>query len=391
MPQKPITMTKSDAKRLLELLAQHNNIIRHASEALKMSETTLTRRVRMAREVLKLGNEPDAQTVRLTSALNSRAKAAAKAVDENTHLSREVDELRKLNVALAESLAHERKAKVAKLVLPKTVARVGGDLIRVIIPDMHGVHADEPAVAACLADVKRLDPDEIVILGDLIDCGGFLAQHHTLGYIEDCNYSYEEDIDAGNSFLDRLQVVAPRARIHYIQGNHEERCQTWCITAALRHAKDADMLRRAIDPAFKLKLAERGISFYHRGVYHQGLRTAGIIRLGKCYFCHGFGHGTHAAADHAKRIGGPVVFGHIHRIQSHGQALVASGEHAAWSVGCLSKFRRRYMHCQPHDWMHGYGLQLVRRDTGTFQHTTVHIIDGQSFLYDLHARVHQGT
>jgi hypothetical protein len=77
--------------------------------------------------------------------------------------------------------------------------------------------------------VKVLDPDEIVLGGDIVECGGWLAKHQPIGYVAYCDYSYQEDIGAANWFLDELQKAAPRAEIHYIEGNHEDRVERWIV------------------------------------------------------------------------------------------------------------------------------------------------------------------
>jgi hypothetical protein len=95
------------------------------------------------------------------------------------------------------------------------------DFVRVIANDVHGQMMDRPAVEAFLRDLKAWDADEIVLNGDVIECGGFLAQHHVLGYVAQTAYSFQEDIAAANWFLDEVQKAAPRAHIHFIEGNHD--------------------------------------------------------------------------------------------------------------------------------------------------------------------------
>ena len=154
-----------------------------------------------------------------------------------------------------ENATKARKTKVVPFVAPRK--RTGSDVVRVIIPDTHGCLADQKAIAAMLADIKLLDPQEIILLGDHVDCGGFLAQHHVMGYVAETNYTYEEDLAAAATFLDSLRLAAPNARIEYLEGNHERRVETWCVTQVLRHQKDAEGLRRLLAPEFRLRLKDR--------------------------------------------------------------------------------------------------------------------------------------
>jgi predicted phosphodiesterase len=287
-------------------------------------------------------------------------------------------QMKKLIDALDSHLTMVKRAKARKL--PKAPTRsVKGDLVRAIIPDSHGCYADPAAMAACVADVAALDPDEIVMLGDHVDCGGFLAAHHVLGYVAQMEYTYEDDIASCNAHLDALQKAAPRARIHYLEGNHEQRVERWCVGQALGSQKDADLLRRHLAPQFLLHLKERGITYYRRSEHYHGLPVPGVIRLGKCHFVHESAGGSGAAKKHADKFASSVVFGHTHRTDGVVVRKVATGEIGAWSPGCLSQLQPLWQHTHPTDWTHGYGLQIVAK-SGLFQHINVTIANGRSCL-----------
>lgn len=134
------------------------------------------------------------------------------------------DEIKRLTAErdqAVEQLQATRAAKVDIIRPGKVRAKLKGDITRVIIPDSHGASIDPDAAAAFLADLKRLDPEQIVMLGDHLDCGGFLAAHHTLGFVAETSLTYAQDVKACNLFLDAIQAAAPRARIDYLAGNHE--------------------------------------------------------------------------------------------------------------------------------------------------------------------------
>lgn len=261
----------------------------------------------------------------------------------------------------------------------------GSQFTRVIIPDTHGCFLDADAAAAFFADLEILQPREIVMLGDHLDCGGFLAQHHTLGYVAETEYSYEDDIAAANRFLDQVQQTCPDASIDYLYGNHEERVENWCITQTMRNRKDAERMRLMNSPEHVLSLESRGIRWYRSQAKYDGLSAPGTIKRGFCHFTHGHKHGKHgkhAAQSHVTQFGANVVFGHIHRIQSHTIRTVGGGISSGWSVGCLSQLQPLYQRRNQTDWAHGYGVQFCLED-GRFTHITVHIIDGESLFIPL--------
>jgi DNA-binding transcriptional regulator WhiA len=248
-----------------------------------------------------------------------------------------------VNRRLIEDLHGTEKARRLVITKPKK-SKASKEWIRVIIPDSHGSHIDKEAAAAFLNDLSALNPREIVMLGDHVDCGGFLAQHHVLGYVAEIHTtSYHQDCAAANDFLDEIMKRAPNAEIHYIEGNHEKRFETWAVTTSLRHPQDAEDLRRAFAPEFRLHLAERGIKYYRRSEFYHGLNIPGAIKLGKCHFVHGISIAKNAAAVHVSRFAGNVVYGDTHRGDWCPTRLVNVGIVAAWNPGCLCYDEETYL------------------------------------------------
>jgi UDP-2,3-diacylglucosamine pyrophosphatase LpxH len=251
-------------------------------------------------------------------------------------------------------------------------------MIRVVCPDSHGEHVDQKARDAFLGDLKRLAPQEIVMLGDHLDCGGTFSLHERTYTNEMCE-SYEDDCAAANTFLDMIQTRAPNARIYYIEGNHEQHVERWAVRNFFNH-KDAVGLLEAYGPETALRLKKRGISYYKRSTHYMGLSIPGAIKLGKCFFVHGVSHAKHTAASHLVRFGANVVFGHVHRMQSANERTVTSDGFGAWCPGTLAKLQPLYAHTAPTSWSHGYGVQFVAK-SGQFIHVNVPIHKGKSLLH----------
>ena len=153
------------------------------------------------------------------------------------------DRIKQLEAVIAKQHEHIDRLHKTKFVIPKNKrSRIRGSYYRLIIPDTHGSKCNKEAVAACIADAEVLRPREVVLIGDHLDCGGFLAQHHVLGYVAETDYTFEEDVAAGNTFLDQIQAACPDAEFHYTQGNHEQRIEKFCVTMALRSGSDSRFL-----------------------------------------------------------------------------------------------------------------------------------------------------
>jgi hypothetical protein len=273
----------------------------------------------------------------------------------------------------------------AKANAPKPVA-AKGDLVRVIANDVHGSMMDRPAVDAFLADLRRWNPDEIVLNGDIVECGGFLAAHHTLGYVAQTSYSYQDDIAAANWFLDEVQKAAPKAEIHYLEGNHEDRVERWVVDQTMRHQRDSEFLRELIAPNALLKLEQRGINFYRRSVEYVPGLPPGWIKLGKIFFVHELSGSKNAARDSVTRTAGNVVYAHTHREDSASVVLPGVGLVKAWNPGCLCQRQPLWRHSDPTGWSHGYAVQIVAK-SGEFLHLNIPIWEGQSLAGNMHGMI----
>lgn len=254
------------------------------------------------------------------------------------------------------------------------------NLVRVFIPDSHGNHIDLAARDAFLADLKALDPDIIVWLGDHLDAGGTFSTHQR-SYTHEMTESYEDDCDAANEFLDLVSKSAPRASQEYLEGNHEQHVERWAARE-FASKKDADKMLEVFGPEAVLKLKRRGIRYYKRSEHYQGISIPGTIKLGKVFATHGIAHSRQAADVHVRRFGANVVFGHVHRSQSSVIRTVTSDAQGAWCPGTLAKLQPLYRHTAPTEWTHGYHVQFAST-TGAFLPFNVPIYRGKSALLDV--------
>ncbi len=316
----------------------------------------------------------------LNSLISNAKESTGEAAKEKCDNKR-IKELEKLLDVQADQIERMRKTNY-KLPAGIRVGKGKGSFCRMVIPDTHGSIADEAAIAAMLGDLEVIKPVEVVMLGDHLECGGFLAQHHTLGYVAQTEYSFEDDVSATNQLLDAIQDKTGGASIDYIEGNHERRLEAWICSEVMKHSKDGRYLRDMFSTDSVLSLVSRGIRWIRQGVFYDGLSIPATIRKGFCYFTHGSSTSKHAASVMVNQFGGNVVFGHTHRVDAHITRNVKDGLIGAWNPGCLCRLSPLWQHTNPTTWSHGYGLQLVNED-GSFLHINVPIIDGVSYLEPL--------
>ena len=285
--------------------------------------------------------------------------------------------LRKQLHETIEQLEQARKAR--GLVIPeRTAKKTPSVFVRLIIGDTHGSHVDPQAIAAVLSDVADIEITEVMMLGDHLECGGWLSGKHTMGYVAEIDETgFEDDINYTNDLLDRLQKISPK--ITYIEGNHEHRIERWIVDSVQGNKRNAEFLKRQISPKSVLRLDDRGIDYIPQDSQND-MEDRGIIRRGKGYFTHGFSTAKNAAGKTLEKFAGCVYYGHTHRADFSITRLVNVGLVSAWCPGCLCKLSPRWHHSDPTTWNHGYILQIVDSKTQDFQTIHVPIFNGKSYL-----------
>lgn len=317
---------------------------------------------------------------------SKRVKKAMETVPSGVDDRRRVRDLER-QLEATEKRLHE--LRVSKFRLPEGKPgqrKASGTFLRLVIPDTHGSVIDAGACRAFLSDLDSLQPAEVVLLGDHLDAGGWLAEHHVFGYVPDHQYSVAEDEDAANQFLDAVQQRCKGAAFHYLEGNHEWRIERTIAGAKKMNQADAKRFMERNGPEAVMHLIQRGIPYYRRSEKYYGLQSRGVIKLGKCMFTHGQDAPKHAADRYAALYGGNIVFAHTHRPDFAIASNVESGVYGAWNFGCLCELSARYQHTRPSKWSHGYGLQVVEK-SGEFLTIHIPIIGGVSLLRLLAAKL----
>jgi hypothetical protein len=278
---------------------------------------------------------------------------------------------------LREEYNDMRSARPVQKCRPYDPKRIRENHVRMSAGDVHGMMMDRPAVEAFLGGVRTFKPDSIVLGGDVVECGGWLAKHQPIGFVATCDYSYQEDIQAAIWFLDELQKAAPDAEIHYLEGNHEDRVERWCVDQTMAHGRDAEFLRKAFSPMALLRLEERGIPYYRRTeIYGAGL-PRGWLRLGKMFFTHSLAYSKNAARDAVQKTAGNVTFFCTHREDTATIVYPGIGICKAFNPGCLSQMQPIWKHSDPTSWSQGYAIDFIAK-SGNFQRVHVPIWKGES-------------
>jgi hypothetical protein len=307
-------------------------------------------------------------------------KASASSASGKSQQELENDHLRKLVATLEKRLEDFEKARWQFRKAVGRPPRAKNCHFRVAVGDSHGALIDESAATAFLEDLRWLQPKELILLGDHIDCGGFLAEHHVMGYVADNEYTYSDDVTACNWFLDRVQEASPRSVIDWTEGNHDVRPERWIMTQKLRSRQDVSHFYQLYGTPNVTHVEKRGINYWKISErYLKESNVAGTIKRGKCYFQHSKVCGAQGTYKLMRQFNACVVHGNSHAMVQFSERTVSAGEIGGWSAGCLCKMQPLWYHRDPDPWVHGYHLQLVE-DDGPFLAINIPVIGGRSLL-----------
>ena len=171
---------------------------------------------------------------------------------------------------------------------------------------------DEKALDICLAMIKDIQPEIVVLVGDNLDLPEMGKYVTYPAYAQ----TTQASIDRATMFCAQLRAAAPHARIIWLAGNHEERMPKYLV----QNAGAAYGLRKGNTPEswpvlsvpYLCRMNEYGIE------YKPGYPAADFWINKKLRIIHGDrvksgGSTAHVYLNNEKTS---VIYGHIHRIET---------------------------------------------------------------------------
>ena len=212
----------------------------------------------------------------------------------------------------------------------------------VVLPDIHVPYHDMPMVEYAIGDCRGAD--HVVVLGDLLDAYPLMshlknpARQHRL----------TDEVDQAKEIISLLRSSARRARIDFIEGNHEDRLRRYVW------AKAPDLMGLVPSIPSLLGLDEAGINHHPQ---------SGFVAYG-CRFKHGSvvrAQSAYTARSEMLRHRTSGFSGHTHRM---GMTMHTDSEGTTtewWECGHLLDTRNAEYVTNP-DWQPGYVVVEVRHD-----------------------------
>ena len=241
----------------------------------------------------------------------------------------------------------------------------------VVTPDKHFPLHDQKAINVLKKTIEIVKPDAYVDLGDVGEWNAFSAWKFKRRKAPPLEYlieDFEQDVKDVNRGMDMVDESLDKANCNekYItEGNHDN----WLNMAVEKY--------RYI-PQYKFKnavnLADRGYTYYPMGKF---------LKLGKLFFYHGhqFG-GQYHAANHLRKKGCNVMYGHWHDLQQH-SVTHHDGAKSAWSIGCLKDMSPKandWLQYRDVNWAHAFAI-VDFFEKGLFTVHIIQIINGKTCLW----------
>lgn len=196
----------------------------------------------------------------------------------------------------------------------------------IAINDLHCPYQDKHCVELVLKFIHEQNPQGVVILGDLAD----FYQLSRFGRDPSRRDELADDLDEAAEILGSLRGIAPKARMVFLKGNHEDRLQKYLWTqspelASLKQLQLSELLR----------LQQHRIEYYP---------DKDEFQLGDLHFMHGDIIRTHAgytAKAMYDKHGVTLIHAHSHR---DGKYTVRhrNGNFAVWENYCLCRLDPEY-------------------------------------------------
>ena len=253
------------------------------------------------------------------------------------------------------------------IILPANRKMVGVERC-IVLGDIHAPFHDPRALALALAIVEDVQPETIVLNGDIIDL------YAVSRFNKDPSRALmlQDEIDQTREILQLIRDAAPSAHIVYVEGNHEARMRAYLIS----QAQSLSGLR-SLTLESQLGLDELGIEYVpSRG--RSAYWRYGAVTIGHFDKCSKHSAYTEKALVDDRRES--IVQGHTHRGGTYYKTL-PSGEILS-GVGsfCLCDTNPEYV-TDP-DWAQGLVVLTKRTESNRFHTEAVPFIDHEALWND---------
>lgn len=228
----------------------------------------------------------------------------------------------------------------------------------VVANDFHVPFHDEAALALFRRFLRRERPDWLILNGDFTD----FWEISRFDLTPRGGKGLREEIRMGARILRSFRRLLPRARITWIEGNHEFRLRRFLIQNA-RELYGLPGL--SVPELFGLERLRIEYAACHPAA---SKFTDNFVRVGPLYVGHWDKvalHGGYAAKNLVETRGVSVLQGHTHRFGAHARTTVDG--RVLLGIENFSMCRREASYVAHPNWQLGFSVVYVERGAGRFQ------------------------
>lgn len=221
-----------------------------------------------------------------------------------------------------------------------------------IIPDLHIPYHCNKYLSLVFKVLKELNPQEVVLLGDVGDFYSVNSHGNTKGELRNLN----KEIGQVQGFLKKLREIIPDAKLVYIEGNHEDRLQRYIL-------KEASMFDGIVSFEGLLKLKECGVDEF---VSYEPEQSYDILGAGQIFARHTpLSVSQNSARLSLTKSFCSLLYGHIHRIEEAHCTSLNGEDMVAQSVGWGGDSKHPIFGYVKghHQWQQGFGVVTKFGDT----------------------------
>jgi predicted phosphodiesterase len=218
---------------------------------------------------------------------------------------------------------------------------VGHNTYKVLVlPDIHVPFQNKKALNAAIRLGEEFGPDEVIQLGDLLDC--YKISRFTKN--PERGVKLQEEIDQATEILNSLKSRTGARKATFIQGNHESRIKKYLEANApsLAHLKSLKI-------ESMLNLKDIGWDFIPEHYFYA---------INKVYFTHGEFVSPQSSDKHMRTYSETIVHGHTHKLQHHCLKHM-NKTIEGWEMGCLASFAVSQDYQKMANWQHGVGTITI--------------------------------
>lgn len=232
--------------------------------------------------------------------------------------------------------------------------------VAVVANDFHYPYQDNRVIRLWLKFLIDLNPDHIIINGDLIDCWELSK------FDKDPRRGirFKKEVEMAKDFFHNLRTLFPTTHIVYVYGNHEHRLQAYIIRGA---PALIDFELASLEVLMELEKMDVEIAY-------SGLKES-YYKFGALYISH-FNkvsqHGGYTAKQLVDSKGVSIMHAHTHRMGSTYRTYISGEVLGGWDNGCMCNLHPQYI-LDP-NWLHGFSLIYKEKSDNRFMVQQIPII-----------------